>query len=784
MKVKKEIHCSFKELPFNSSLSFGVLINELTTISKDKSNSFRASAKEVLDKIEKAPELKGSITDQDLIKKHQDLIDQMMGFVFSPTDDQYSICSATSPMTMDPFYTNNGYKTILGAKNATLDLSVQLVEKQLFFSLIYQAYMIVLNKLYGVTMDNNTPFTMKLTNNDDNSVKYFNKQFNLKYLEVIPKGKIKKMTQEEIKDLFDHTQDLDYWNEKLPLKNFEFSGFIQANYFNVTRDHLISELKSDMLNKSTFISNDSFVTIRDKIRALVENPDIDFGFALIRDLDAQSCDDTILKSIIPHGEFELEDYEGTVFSDAIEGEGLIFTEDFEKLGDNKIARSYLDKGIHCHVIIPLKVEEELVGLIELGTPKANGINMFQVLRLAELFPVFALAAKRANDEWSDKVRAVIQKKFTAIHPTVEWRFRESVANIIGNEEVNESATIDPIVFSDIVPIYGASDIRGSSIERSKSVQADLAEQLNLAREILANHEQRNEMPLLNDLSFKIEQNANIVDSGLNAGDEFSVVDFLKREVNPMFVLLADRYPDSKKPIENYFEKLDPELGILYKMRKNFEDSLTMINNQVSEIIDEEQERAQEIFPHYFEKYRTDGIEYNAYIGQSLVQNLKYSDIYLRNIRLWQLLVKVKVARSIKVLQPELPTKLDITQLILVHSSPFSIEFRQDEKKFDVAGAYNIRYEITKKRIDKAYVKGTKERVTQVGKIAIIYSHADEIEEYRDYIRFMMAQGYLTNNIEELELEDLKGASGLKALRLEIDFSDLSPIEINPQEIGE
>ncbi|MBI9064508.1 MAG: hypothetical protein JEZ14_21155 [Marinilabiliaceae bacterium] len=128
------------------------------------------------------------------------------------------------------------------------------------------------------------------------------------------------------------------------------------------------------------------------------------------------------------------------------------------------------------------------------------------------------------------------------------------------------------------------------------------------------------------------------------------------------------------------------------------------------------------------------------------------------------------------MQPSLKTKLDITQLILVHTNPLSIAFRQDEKKFDVAGADNIRYEITKKRIDKALINGTDERVTQVGKFAIIYSHADEIVEYRKYIDYLISKNYLTNSIEDLELEDLNGASGLRALRVEVNFSNTKELD--------
>jgi hypothetical protein len=80
------------------------------------------------------------------------------------------------------------------------------------------------------------------------------------------------------------------------------------------------------------------------------------------------------------------------------------------------------------------------------------------------------------------------------------------------------------------------------------------------------------------------------------------------------------------------------------------------------------------------------------------------------------------------------------------------------------------------------INGTNERITQVGKIAIIYSHADEIVEYKKYVDYMISQGYLTNKVEDLELEDLKGASGLRALRVEVDFSDLTPNMIDPSVI--
>ncbi|MGO1585448.1 MAG: GAF domain-containing protein, partial [Mesonia sp.] len=106
-------------------------------------------------------------------------------------------------------------------------------------------------------------------------------------------------------------------------------------------------------------------------------------------------------------------------------------------------------------------------------------------------------------------------------------------------------------------------------------------------------------------------------------------------------------------------------------------------------------------------------------------------------------------------------------LILVFSSTLSIRYRMDEKKFDVDGTYNARYEIIKKRIDKAYIKNTEERITQKGKIAIVYSQKADEREYIRYIKYLQKKNYLGDEIEHLELEDVQGVVGLRALRVNV-----------------
>jgi len=161
------------------------------------------------------------------------------------------------------------------------------------------------------------------------------------------------------------------------------------------------------------------------------------------------------------------------------------------------------------------------------------------------------------------------------------------------------------------------------------------------------------------------------------------------------------------------------------------------------------------------------VEYNIYIGQSVAPHRKFNHIYLQNLRIWQLELAIEMARESHRIKPKLPMPLELTHLILLQSNPLSIRFRHDEKQFDVDGAYNVRYEIVKKRIDKAVIKGTNERLTQPDKVAVVYSHDKDLQEYYQYINYLRDKNLIEGEVEELELEDLQGVYGLKALRFAV-----------------
>jgi hypothetical protein len=281
--------------------------------------------------------------------------------------------------------------------------------------------------------------------------------------------------------------------------------------------------------------------------------------------------------------------------------------------------------------------------------------------------------------------------------------------------------------------------------------------------------------------FRVSSYLNDVKKGLSAGDEVSILDFLSREIFPVFNHIKEISTELSQKVNIYMNRLDKDLNVVYERRKEYENSVTLLNDKLANFLDTKQKQAQEMFPHYFERYKTDGVEYNMYIGQSITKSKPFDNLYLYNLRLWQLQITCEMENIAFYERKNMEHDLRVASLILVHSNAMAIKFRMDEKQFDVDGAYNIRYEIIKKRIDKAYIKDTQERLTVPGKIAIVYSQEKDALEYIKYIKFLQSKNQL-RQMEFLELEDLQGVSGLKALRVEVvyqkDFDENKTITFN------
>ena len=206
--------------------------------------------------------------------------------------------------------------------------------------------------------------------------------------------------------------------------------------------------------------------------------------------------------------------------------------------------SLLAQGIRNILVAPLHYQDKAIGTLELTSTNAGDLGPVSLIKLREVLPLFSMAVRRSLDELEARVQAVIKEKCTSIHPSVEWRFRRAVLDSIENDDEGEATELEPIVFRDVHPLYAATDIRGSSVQRSLAVQADLGVHLRLALEVVEAARAIRPLPVLDEISYRIERHARQIDRAMSSGDEVTVLAFLHQRVEPLLEQVADFGPAS------------------------------------------------------------------------------------------------------------------------------------------------------------------------------------------------------------------------------------------------
>ncbi len=570
---------------------------------------------------------------------------------------------------------------------------------------------------------------------------------------------------------------LNWLEEILPLSLFALEGFVIWTVKDVTQEQVTSRVKDLVMNMNEHNELQSYRKLEENILAASQLRDAAVHLLPIPKINGRYLlESRFSETDIVLGMKGNEKQQQHLFQQMLDyvlqnPQPLVIPDVTDATIQPYSFLKYLPlKGIRSFMLAPVMHKDELLGIVEIASTTDNAINLEALEHLEPLYPMAVLLLSRSLDILNSRVIGVIKEQFTALQPAVEWKFVDAAWQYL-HTPATERKDIGNITFEDVYPLYGAVDIRNSSVERSNAIHEDLREQLLLIKDTLEQVDGTIHLPLLEELRFKNDELLKGIDATMVSEEEQQINDFLNEEIAPLFRHLYDSNAQLQPALDRYFKTIDKSEGHILHHRQEYEESLARINMEISKFLDKEKDNIQLSFPCYFEKYRTDGIEYNIYIGQSISQQQKFDLLYLRNLRLWQLSSMAEVARITHKLKQELQVPLQTTQLILAHSNPIDISFRQDERRFDVEGAYNIRYEIMKKRIDKVHVQPGGERLTQPNTIAVVYSYAKEMEEYRKYIQFLQNKGILKPGIEMLDLEELQGISGLKAMRVEVNLEN-------------
>lgn len=734
----------------------------------------------VLEQFSKYPDLETDLT-LEKITRHAKLLDLVYATLSVALEGEenklWALCAPIQPVI---FYGTNAFYDLL-RDESTGELKQGVLETQIEIIKTKRPeliYTLILEKQYDFPNAFKTEFVRTLADEKTSLKKFYRLNFDMRFLNVVVKGEKPDLSKDQIHEILHRPNSLETLFQVMPISRFRFEGFSVVTLTDVTAQLSIENIKNIIVNRSLYSSEDYYNTIIECLKCLVESNDVEFGLLPLLKVndklvfnEATCLNSVLISAARLHGIAEAA-YLGLA-EHYFQNPKMLFYRSITP--DDEASQVYLkllkEDGIASYALIPIYYNNKVAGVMEVFSKKPDVLTDQLIASLDPAIPLVAQMLQASIDVFNLRIEKIVKEKFTSLQPAVQWKFNEAAWIYMKKSCPGKKSTlIDNIFFRDVYPLYGAVDIRNSTLERNEASRLDLEMHYKILQQTLAAIKEKTNLPIIGELIYKCKKKFTMLIGSDTGNAAINIHDFLENEVNPVFGYFSKTNKSTAAAISEYYEAVDQAKGIAYQNRRELEQSMDTIigaiNNYLELFISEERQS----FPFYFEKFRTDGIEYDMYIGQSISPDIPFDMLYLKNLRLWQVASMAAIAKLTHHLKPQLKKQLSTTQLIFSNSHPIDISFRSDERRFDVEGAYNIRYQIIKKRIDKVCLKGTNERLTQVGKIAVIYFNSRDADEYIKYIQYLQEQNTLLNDLEEVELEELQGVRGLNALRVGVNLA--------------
>ncbi|MDF2514943.1 MAG: hypothetical protein K0R59_239 [Sphingobacterium sp.] len=687
-------------------------------------------------------------------------------------DEKHTLWALAAPLGKSVFYGTQGFYSFFHQEffeDSFKNLGERTKKQDLTEEAMYQ---LILERFYDIPITARETIELSSKDKETGLLRYYTIDIDRQFVKILPKADLPKLEFGSAR--LDKTEllGLDFLRNILPLDHFTFEGFCIVTVRETTADRVLQNIRDIIYKNSDIELQHSYTILEESLQTLIGHNEVKLGLSSILQLNKRP----ILDQVYMHRSILCDLLTWNVPVDMqtkqldaylLHPRVIIYNVPVEFDADHIIfLESPTDLGIDAYICIPIYYNGVPTGLLEVYTQGGRDLNNSILTKLNAVVPLLAQLLSDQSNRFNSHIEAVIKERFTSLQPAVQWKFNEAAYHYL-KKLVSEDLlpVIGNIQFKDVYPLYGAVDIRNSTVERNKAMVADYKIQLSLLKQLLQQIKIVYDIILLDEMIFNCDKWLMQLDIVSIDVIQMKIKEYLEKDIAMLLSYYTSKNTDLAKVIEQYSNEISEQMGKAHLHQRGLESAIARINAVVNDHLELFNDEIQCLYPCYFEKFRTDGIEYDIYIGQSIAIEQAFDHLYLKNARLKQLASMASIAKSTHHLLPEMDTPLETTQLIFVNGNVIDISFRIDEKRFDVEGAYNIRYQIIKKRIDKVHLKDSTERLTQPGKIALVYYDAKEIKEYIDYIQYLQSIDILLEDLEELELEELQGVSGLKAIRI-------------------
>jgi hypothetical protein len=538
---------------FQSYLSLQPLVAVLKKMISEGKPGARRLYQGLINELESRAELLKPSVDVSLIKKDAELVETLLSTIFPPaTTSNQGIYAITVPFRPDTVYASPAFSELFLKKGNTIAFSDKKTGIDIERVSLCLAYDLILKNFYGHSVPLNAN-SIHAYSDENGLTRYYDLRMNAQFVEVKKKNADASLPKDFTPQ---QTLNLEELKELLPLDNFLFEGLVVIEVNDVTQEHVITAIKTALLNINSFSDVNVFDELQQHVQSLIGLKNLQIGITPFFKMNGfYLYTEALYKNSLlfkTKEVIERKDEISELCKEVFEEKNQPLLYEILNAASTvhyQLLKYYYEQGAQSLILCPLKTDEgHMIGMLEILSIKAGQLQLQHLSRINPAIQLFTLALEKSGESMELQVDKMIKEHFTAIQPAVEWKFTEAAFNYLQHRQVSELAKMPNITFDNVFPLYAAIDVRNSSLERNHSIQLDLLEQLNMGKDVLEKAGKIVQFPLLQETQFRIEKYISSVSDNLLSDDELLIYDFLENDLDEMFINMRETKTDKGKLI--------------------------------------------------------------------------------------------------------------------------------------------------------------------------------------------------------------------------------------------
>ena len=397
-------------------------------------------------------------------------------------------------------------------------------------------YSLILEKIYGYAERVFKPIYPFL---DPTSglTKYFQIDVNNRFVQVSVKGELPQLDFSRLRKKAHRPLDWKVLQEQLPIELFRFEGFSVITLTDITSSQALENIKTIIIRGAETAPYDTAVI--ESLQTMVGSRDVEFALLPFLKLNGKTHFDTsgnhkcVMLEMVREKKLSEGRMDHLIASYLENPEILLFNAG--SLPDNhqlEIFREGLQYyQILSYALIPVYHNNKITGMLEVYSRKPGQLNEDVLSSLISATPLLSQLLKDHSLEFEARINEIIKEKFTSIQPAVQWKFNQTAWKYLQDLLSDKpKKTIDGIGFENVYPLYGAIDIKNSTLERNIAFNADMHTQLGTLKKVLSELKNLSNIAIFDAMIYKCDFWLQKMHEEAADNFQLKIADFLERDI--------------------------------------------------------------------------------------------------------------------------------------------------------------------------------------------------------------------------------------------------------------